>query len=233
MRFIGQSPRPPHGVRARSLGVQLVGIDEAPSWTDPALARLFSDMRSAAGYTHAQMAARLDTTTGVVLALEAGRLRALPSWPVTQRVVATYGRLLGIDMSPALARIRQQTAAADPTLADPEAPHTASRAASAKLPMIALPVRRPSAHDTRARWLSRPVIALAGLVLVGLVFVPRVPSGLIEAGISALPAQLTASAGAAYARWSSGRRGSTNDLQWIDVADPGSRKTDKLHPAPR
>ena len=217
----------------RAPSMQLVGIDETPPWTDPVLARLFSDMRVAAGYTSEQMAARLDTTTGVILALEAGRLRALPSWPVTQRIVGAYGRLLGIDMGPALARIRQQTAAADPTLADPEISHPASPELPAPRPVIALPVPRPSSRSRGARWMPRPAIALTGLVLVGLVFVPRVPSGLIEAGISALPAQLAASAGAAYARWSNGRRGSGDDLRWIDVADPGSRKTDKLPPSPR
>ena len=232
MRFIGQSPRPPN-VRARSPGVRLVGIDETPPWTDPASARLFSDMRAAAGYTSEQMAARLDTTTSVILALETGRLRALPSWPVTRRVVGAYGRLLGIDMGPALARIRQQTAAADPTLADPEVPRTASREIPEKLPVITLPAPRQSSYDTRPRWLPRPAVILGGLLLIGLVFVPRMPSGLIEAGISALPAQLATSAQAVYARWTNGRRGSANDLQWIDVADPGSRKTDKLPPSPR
>ena len=179
------------------------------------------------------MAARLDTTTSVILAFEAGRLRALPSWPITQRVVGEYGRLMGVDMGPALARIRQQTAAADPTLTDPELSRTASREAPTKPLVIALPVPRQSTPDTPARRMPRAAIALTGLLLVGLFSVPRVPSGIIEAGISALPAQLATSAGAAYARWSNGRRGSGDDLQWIDVADPGSRKSDKLPPNPR
>ncbi len=217
----------------RAPSMQLVGIDETPPWTDPTLARLFSDMRVAAGYTSEQMAARLDTTTGVIVALEAGRLRALPSWPDTQRVVGAYGRLLGIDMGPALTRIRQQTAAADPTLADPEISHPASAELPAPRPVIAVPAPRPSTYDRSARWMPRPAVALTGSLLLGLLFLPRVPSGLIEAGISALPAQLAASAGAVYGRWSNGRRGSANDLQWIDVADPGSRKTDKLPPSPR
>ena len=84
------------------------GIKEMPAGYDAEVAELFRDLRSASGLTEADLAAQLATRTEVVQALEQGALYALPPWPETYRVVATYGTLLNLDVRPLLRRIYAQ-----------------------------------------------------------------------------------------------------------------------------
>ena len=79
-----------------------------PAGYDAEVAELFRDLRSASGLTEADLAAQLATRTEVVQALEQGALYALPPWPETYRVVATYGTLLNLDVRPLLRRIYAQ-----------------------------------------------------------------------------------------------------------------------------
>lgn len=84
------------------------GIEEMPAGYDAEVAELFRDLRSASGLTEADLAAQLATRPEVVQALEQGALYALPPWPETYRVVATYGTLLNLDVRPLLRRIYAQ-----------------------------------------------------------------------------------------------------------------------------
>ena len=79
-----------------------------PAGYDAEVAELFKDLRSASGLSEADLAAQLATRTEVVQALEQGALYALPPWPETYRVVATYGTLLNLDVRPLLRRIYAQ-----------------------------------------------------------------------------------------------------------------------------
>ena len=79
-----------------------------PAGYDAEVAELFRDLRSASGLSEADLAAQLATRTEVVQALEQGALYALPPWPETYRVVATYGTLLNLDVRPLLRRIYAQ-----------------------------------------------------------------------------------------------------------------------------
>jgi hypothetical protein len=79
-----------------------------PAGYDAEVAELFRDLRSASGLSDADLAAQLATRTEVVQALEQGALYALPPWPETYRVVATYGTLLNLDVRPLLRRIYAQ-----------------------------------------------------------------------------------------------------------------------------
>ncbi|MGB6195224.1 MAG: helix-turn-helix domain-containing protein, partial [Methyloceanibacter sp.] len=79
-----------------------------PAGYDAEVAELFRDLRSASGLSEADLAAQLATRTEVVQALEQGALYALPPWPETYRVVATYGTLLNLDVRPLLQRIYAQ-----------------------------------------------------------------------------------------------------------------------------
>ena len=79
-----------------------------PAGYDAEVAELFRDLRSASGLTEADLAAQLATRPEVVQALEQGALYALPPWPETYRVVATYGTLLNLDVRPLLRRIYAQ-----------------------------------------------------------------------------------------------------------------------------
>ena len=79
-----------------------------PAGYDAEVAELFRDLRSASGLSEADLAAQLATRPEVVQALEQGALYALPPWPETYRVVATYGTLLNLDVRPLLRRIYAQ-----------------------------------------------------------------------------------------------------------------------------
>jgi hypothetical protein len=106
------SPRPAPGSLPPDGGpggrLHIHGITEMPAGYDAEVAELFRDLRSASGLSEADLAAQLATRTEVVQALEHGALYALPPWPETYRVVATYGTLLNLDVRPLLRRIYAQ-----------------------------------------------------------------------------------------------------------------------------
>ena len=106
------SPRPAAGSLPPDGGpggrLHIHGIKEMPAGYDAEVAELFRDLRSASGLTEADLAAQLATRPEVVQALEQGALYALPPWPETYRVVATYGTLLNLDVRPLLRRIYAQ-----------------------------------------------------------------------------------------------------------------------------
>src|SRR5262249_48905555 len=89
---------PPDGQTGGRLHIH--GIKEMPAGYDAEVAELFRDLRSASGLSEADLAAQLATRPEVVQALEQGALYALPPWPETYRVVATYGTLLNLDVRP-------------------------------------------------------------------------------------------------------------------------------------
>lgn len=99
-----------------------------PAGYDAEVAELFRDLRAASGLSEADLAAQLATRLEVVRALEQGALYALPPWPETCRVVATYGTLLNLDVRPLLRRIYAQVEAGIVELAPktmPEMPYMA------------------------------------------------------------------------------------------------------------
>lgn len=76
--------------------------------TSDFISRLFRDFRSALGLSINQIALRLDTDPGVILALEMGQFGALPPWPETKRVVTAYTAMADIDARPVLSALHEQ-----------------------------------------------------------------------------------------------------------------------------
>src|SRR5262249_24232181 len=91
------------------------------------------------------------TRPEVVQALEQGALYALPPWPETYRVVATYGTLLNLDVRPLLRRIYAQVDAGVVGLAPKAMPD---------VPFMAPP--EPATHDVKGQAPAAPAPARAG-----------------------------------------------------------------------
>ena len=128
-----------------------------PAGYDAEVAELFRDLRSASGLSEADLAAQLATRPEVVQALEQGALYALPPWPETYRVVATYGTLLNLDVRPLLRRIYAQVDAGVVGLAPksmPDVPFMAppesiGREFQGQAPVSAPAVAEPAAMQPR------------------------------------------------------------------------------------
>jgi transcriptional regulator with XRE-family HTH domain len=232
----------------------LFGV-EATSRTS-LIGNLFLDLRRALHLSLPEAAGRLGTRIDVIEALEHGHVRRLPPWPETARIVTEYTRVAGIDSRPVLEVIRRELideartldlapdAAQSPGRVQPVLRRMTSAARSA-----AGAVRRASrATATRAsprRTLARLFSALAGLprpsarTLGLMVTVPLAlmvsfgDAGTLRSTASALPEPLAGLARRVddfiLRRMAPVREG----LVWIDVADPRSRKADKLQTARR
>jgi len=128
-----------------------------PAGYDAEVAELFRDLRSASGLSEADLAAQLATRSEVVQALEQGAIYALPPWPETYRVVATYGTLLNLDVRPLLRRIYAQVEAGIVGLAPkamPDVPFMAppegiEREFQGRAPMSMPPVAEPPPMQPR------------------------------------------------------------------------------------
>jgi len=135
-----------------------------PAGYDAEVAELFRDLRSASGLSEADLAAQLATRPEVVQALEQGALYALPPWPETYRVVATYGTLLNLDVRPLLRRIYAQVDAGVVGLAPksmPDVPVMAppdsvGRDVQGQVRVSAPPVTEPPPMQSRQRAPAQP-----------------------------------------------------------------------------
>lgn len=83
---------------------QKSGSNAAPG-RDEDLGDIFRTMRQALGMSPSELAAKLETGTATIAALERGALADLPEWPETQRVVTSYAALLELDCRPILRRV--------------------------------------------------------------------------------------------------------------------------------
>src|SRR5690606_1368241 len=99
------------GRGGRTAPVQITAVSERTSGLDENLGSLVGDMRLALGMTPGELALRLGTTVDIIMTLEQGRLRALPHWEETQRVVTGLCALHRVDPRPLLQRIYEQTSA--------------------------------------------------------------------------------------------------------------------------
>jgi hypothetical protein len=226
-----------------------MAMSERTSGLDENLGSLIGDMRLALAMTPGELALRLGTTVDTIMTLEQGRLRALPHWEETQRVVTGLCALHRVDPRPLLQRIYEQTSpthhGAPPerslgallrasertsgrTAAKTAAPQPSSRRRAAPKPAPE-PKKRWKAR-TRGRGRGRALMAVAGpmvLIASAVWTVQAQPRGLREA-ISVLPASIAqpmlSGLDTLAARLAPRRDG----LRWIEVTDPSSRKADKL-----
>ena len=239
------------GTRGRTAPVQIMAMSERTSGLDENLGSLIGDMRLALGMTPGELALRLGTTVDMIMTLEQGRLRALPHWEETQRVVMGLCALHRVDPRPLLQRIYEQTnpthagappdrslgallraseRTADRAAPRATAPKTSSRRKAAPKPEPAPAPKKLWRVRRGSRGRGRALMAVAGpMVLVASIVwsIQAQPRALRDA-IAVLPASVAqpmlSGLDTLAARLAPRRDG----LKWIDVADPSSRKADKL-----
>jgi hypothetical protein len=203
------------------------------------VARFFTDLRGALRLTHAQTAQALATRVDIIAALEMGQIGALPPWPETCRIVRTYAGFAGLDPRPILHSLEQLFVAAPrvqapvprgprrnlvPNFTKQGAPIMAAIGGGGRRAAEAARNMRAAVND-RA---GRPGMALftvtMGIALILLI----TQTAVLEAAVSQLPPSMKRMVRGAQnyviVRFSPVRDG----LRWIDVADPRTRRGDKL-----
>jgi hypothetical protein len=213
-----------------------------PAVSPAEIANVFVQLRHYLQISLHQAAALLNTDADIIAALESGAVRDLPAWPETTRIVRAYAGLANIDPGPVLrglealvrsssrnpaARIpARQTLAPAPYAAGADHEHdglddVADDAAGPARPWSS---RLPSRSMV---WRMCSVAAFLAVLGVGS------QQGVLQAAVGKLPAPVAQLArdtsDMLLVRVSSRFEG----LPWIDVADPRSRRGDKLRSKPR
>lgn len=207
-------------------------------------ARYFVEMRHHLRLSPEEVAGWLNTTPDTIMALEQGATHRLPMWPETVRIVTAYAGALNVDGTALLRLIaaeletvvlgqaRTQPAASEPP-SRPATPAEPQLRGQPQLPAIA---GRDEDHgedededhaDPRRRWYARPKLLLS-VALVGLAVAGIATTPLLGALARRLPVPaanfVRGAAGGVSGLFAAKREG----LTWIEVADPRSRRGDKL-----
>ena len=237
-------------------------------------------MRLALPMTPGELALRLSTTVDVIATLEQGRLRALPHWEETQRVVGGLCALHHVDPHPILHRILEQasttqfgappvrgpgklhrtgghpaapparpaTHAAHPHHAQPPAatrqperrqpqqqPRPQERAVSRAAPRTEQPAktgkpRKPWRRPSLSHGPGRVLLAVAGpmVAVAAAVWAVQAQPRALRAAIDVLPAPVSQSMLTGLDALAVRLAPRHDGLRWIEVADPSTRKADKL-----
>ena len=222
----------------------MAGVSERPTGVDERVAAIFRDMRVGLGVSAANLAHALGTTVAVIETLESGRVRAFPAWPETVRIVSELGKLHRVDTRPILARIRDQVGPAGLGQVPKTAP--ATRTPVDKHPLLRIRDRARSArreawregaqHARRqVRRAARALFAISTPVALfgGVLWLAQTQPALISRGVAKLPepvARVVRPAAEYLVVQMAPRR---EGMRWIEVADPRTRKSDKLRQASR
>jgi hypothetical protein len=229
--------------------VRITAVAERTSGHDEHLGFLLRDMRLAIPMTPGELALRLGTSVETIRTLEEGRLRALPAWEETQRAISGLCALHNVDPRPIFNRIIEQTsmvsAGAPPARAPGALQRTAGRPAHATAPRGREPSRqthqetatRP-AKKARKPWRrpsltqgpGRVLMAVAGpmVVIAGAVWAIQAQPRVLRATIDVLPHSIAQPMRAGLDAMAMRLARRQDGMRWIEVADPSSRKADKL-----
>ncbi len=253
---------PRRGPAGRTAPLHITSMAERTSGLDESLGSLIGDMRLALGMTPGELALRLGTTVDTIMTLEQGRLRGLPHWEETQRIVAGFCALHRVDPRPLLQRIYEQTSpthlgapperglgalqrAAERTEPRPTArmapqpeakpSRRAAKSSTRSVESTSRPAKKKAKVRVRTRGRGRALMAVAGpmVIIAAAVWMVQAQPRALREAITVLPSSVAqpmlSSLDALSVRLSPRRDG----LKWIEVADPSSRKADKLPVAAR
>lgn len=197
------------------------------------VSRFFVNLRKAVGLTPREVAGRLRTHASAIAALERGDCDSLPSWPETERLVMAYASLAGIDGRPVLSALAALRAEAEHrrqmqqhlSLVHPALSASADRLYQAGLVIAEGAKRLPRQALNQAR--ERPARTFYALSLpLALLVVSLNSRDLVGAVAKPFTSVVVAMRDTLSAHFPPVREG----LRWIEVADPRSRRADKLPP---
>lgn len=231
-----------------------MAVAERTSGLDENLGALLRDMRLALRMTPGELALRLTTSADVIATLEEGRLRALPHWEETQRVVGGLCAIHRVDPRPILQRIIEQTSPTHvgappergPAVLQRTAPRTfspthadrPSEKTARRKPAPAKAAKPPKAPKPRKSWRVRGfgfgggrvlmAVATPMVLIAGAVWTIQAQPRMLRDAISALPASISAPVLAGMDSLAVRLAPRRDGLRWIEVTDPSTRKADKL-----
>ena len=199
------------------------------------VARFFVDLRRTIGVSPVQAATHLRTSLPVIFALEQADIHSLPPWPEVQRIVTAYAAWTGIDGRPvltALGILLREAAQRRQMARQAEALRPAMNATSERLRQMRTVIaesamRLPMEALNQAR--ERPVRTFYALSLpLGLVLV-MLNANVLGGALSHLPVPFKAAAGYLHDVMAVHFAPEREGLKWIEVTDPRSRRSDRLH----
>jgi len=198
----------------------------------------FRNLRQVFWLSREQVARKLTTRADVIAALEAADVRALPPWPETCRIVSAYAGFARLNPRPVLSSIeiliaqnQHATAAVPPTLL--------VRVGQCGALVLAVlgDFRANSLTAVSGGWnwfargrqrTGKALFAVAApIALLVLLTQTTIP----KAAVSQLPAPVAHMVRGAKDCVTLQLAPVRNGLRWIDVADPRSRRGDKLRTA--
>jgi hypothetical protein len=240
---VGVRPSRPAVVTWAQLGAS--AHDDVAVFKDQRLAEIFRNMRRVLNVSADVMARELRTSRGVIAALEAGAVYALPPWGETHRIVVTYAQRAGVDARPILARLEGYliyNVAGESGGALPKLParsvtrapaYQQQRLSRAHWESMQTPLSHPprSRKNRRRRALKFVVWSLILAVAGGTLVAARLRPDLLLETARRLPPQVATTA-LTSAELLVFRAAPLQDgLRWVDMADPRVRKADKLRSA--
>jgi len=214
----------------------ILGVAERSVGRDERLGAIFTQMRSVVGSSVEDVAQLIGARPELIRLLESGDLRGLPSWQETQDVVTRYARWVNVDPHPLLERMHDQLLGAR---GDIGAVETATPGTSVNQRRASPSVAPPEARDAvqqnrragrRRRSRQRALLAFTAplLACAAAVYLAHARPAPVMTTLHALPASIERPVLGALdliLHHTSPRR---DGLVWIEVADPQSRKSDRL-----
>ncbi len=202
------------------------------------VARFFQDLRQIFRLSREQAAQQLATGVDIIASLESGDVYALPPWPETCRIVRTYAGFARLDPRPVLHSI--ETLLAQNRHAKASAPQSlraplGQRATSALAALGDFRSKSLAVGSAAWNWVTggrrRTGRALLAVAVPIALLVLLTQTAVLKAAVSQLPEPVARMVRGAQDYVTLQLAPMHNGLRWIDVADPRTRRGDKLQPA--
>jgi len=197
--------------------------------------RFFLDLRQVFRISREQAAQQLATRVDIIAALEAGDVRKLPPWPETCRIVRTYVAFARLDPRPVLHSIETMivynshvTTAVPQSMLARLSQHGAPALAALadfRLKAFAAGLVAWNRATRDRRRAGRAILAVAVPIAL---LVLLTQTAVLEAGVAQFPEPVARFVRGAQDYVTLQLAPIRHGLRWVDVADPRTRRGDKL-----